>query len=308
LQLPESDTSHPRISIGNTLNTTIHCAAVFFMSALMSMIVEGQVVSGKGFLPDENGTNLDDPQASKAAQRQKVAPGTIIKDCTECPEMVVVPGGSFLMGADPFSNLTSPIESPQHRVQIQSFAIGKYEVTQEQWYAVMGSNPSQNKGRTLPVQQVTWNEVQQFIAKLNLKTGQKYRLPSEAEWEYAARAGTTTEWSFGNNVLRLGNYAWYDGNSGSKSQAVGQKLPNAFGLFDMQGNLWEWTQDCWHDNYAGAPTDGSAWTTGCTDNSRVLRGGSWNQPPADLRSARRFWYTPDDRFYIDFGFRLARDL
>ena len=271
----------------------------------------------KGFVPDENGTNLDAPQASKTVQ-QKVAPGTTIKDCPECPEIVVLPSGSFLMGSppdpgpDPFSNekpkaIGSADEKPQHRVQIQSFAIGKYEVTQEQWYAVMGNNPSENKGRTLPVEQVSWDDTQQFISKLNQKTGNMYRLPSEAEWEYAARAGTTTEWSFGNDESKLGNYAWHGRNSGGKTQEVGQKQPNAFGLYDMHGNVWEWTQDCWHGTYAGAPTDGSVWTAGCSGNYRVLRGGSWINFPAYLRSAIRVRNYPDVRIYI-IGFRLARTL
>ena len=277
-----------------------------------------QAITGKGFLPDENGTNLDDPQSGKVVGKGTIAPGTIIKDCPECLEMVVLPSGSFLMGSppdpepDPFSNekpkvIGTPHEKPQHRVQIQSFAIGKYEVTQEQWFAVMGNNPSANKGRTLPVEMVSWDDIQQFIAKLNQKTGQKYRLPSEAEWEYAARAGTTAEWSHGNDESKLGNYAWYYRNSGGKTQSVGQKLPNAFGLFDMHGNVWEWTQDCLHETYAVAPTDGSAWTTGCSSNSRVLRGGSWSFSPAFLRSAFRYWYNPDTRNIIS-GFRLARDL
>jgi formylglycine-generating enzyme required for sulfatase activity len=213
---------------------------------------------------------------------------------------------------DPFTNEKSkvigmPDEKPLHRVQMQSFAIGGYEVTQEQWYAVMGNNPSKNKGRTLPVEQVSWDDIQQFIAKLNQKTGQKYRLPSEAEWEYAARAGTTAEWSHGNDESKLGNYAWYGRTSGGNTQAVGQKLPNAFGLYDMHGNVWEWTQDCWHETYAGAPTDGSAWITGCSDNFRVLRGGSWVSDSADLRSARRYRFNPDQRSNV-YGFRLARDL
>ena len=277
-----------------------------------------QAITGKGFLPDENGTNLDDPQASKTAQ-QKVAPGTIIKDCPECPEMVVLPSGSFLMGSppdpepDPFSNekpktIGEANEKPQHRVQIQSFAIGKYEVTQEQWYAFMGNNPSQNKGRTLPVEQVSWDDVQQFITKLNQKTGQKYRLPSEAEWEYAARARTTGDWSFGNDESKQGNYAWYRQNSGFKTQPVGQKLPNAFGLFDMHGNVWEWTQDCWHKDYVGAPTNGSPWITGCSANERVIRGGSGNDFPANLRSAYRSRFNPDIRYFGSGGFRLARDI
>jgi formylglycine-generating enzyme required for sulfatase activity len=284
----------------------------------MSTIVLGQVISGKGFTPDENGTNLDDPQASKTVQRLKVAPGTIIKDCPECPEMVVLPSGSFLMGSppdpgpDPFSNeqpktIGETNEKPQHRVQIQSFAIGRYEVTQEQWYTVMGSNPSKNKGRSLPVDTVSWDDIQHFIGKLNQKTGQKYRLPSESEWEYAVRAGTATEWSFGNDESKLGNYAWYSYNSGNKTQIVGQKLPNAFGLYDMQGNVWEWTQDCWHENYLGAPTDGSAWTAPCIANRHVLRGGGWSTNPSFSRAAKRIKGDADGRSNDD-GFRLARDL
>jgi len=291
--------------------------AVLLISAGLVQGAHAQAITGKGFLPDENGTNLDAPQASKTAQ-QKFAPGTIIKDCPECPEMVVLPSGSFLMGSpdpgpDPFSNenpkaFSLPDEKPQHRVQIQNFAIGKYEVTQEQWYAVMGNNPSENKGRTLPVEKVSWNDIQQFITKLNQKTGQKYRLPSEAEWEYAARAGTTTEWSFGNDATKLGNYAWYGGNSGSKTRAVGQKLPNAFGLFDMHGNVWEWTQDCWHENYAGAPKDGGAWTASCSGDFRVIRGGwSWYSESTEFRSANRGRYVSVDRFE-GIGLRLARDL
>ena len=171
----------------------------------------------------------------------------------------------------------------------------------------MGNNPSKNKGPTLPVEQVSWDNVQQFIARLQQKTGQKYRLPSEAEWEYAAKAGTTTDWSFGNDESKAGNYAWHDRNSERKTQRVGQKPPNTFGLFDIHGNVWEWTQDCWHETYAGAPTDDSAWTSGCSGNFRVIRGGSWIGGPALLRSAMR------DRDVqglgqSDLGFRLVRDL
>ena len=254
----------------------------------------------KGFVPDENGTNLDAP-----IQKQKLAPGTIIKDCAECPEMVVIPAGSFYMGSEKNSD-----EKPRHIVYLQSFLMGKTEVTQKQWRNVMGSNFSRfTVCLDCPVANVSWFDTQQFIAKLNQQTGQTYRLPSEAEWEYAARAGTTTDWSFGNDESKLGIYAWYEGNSENKTQPVGQKLPNAFGLFDMHGNVWEWTEDCWHDTYAGAPTDGSAWTTGCNGNSRVRRGGSSFTNPALTRSALRFTKFPDLGNYRDSGgFRLARDL
>jgi formylglycine-generating enzyme required for sulfatase activity len=293
-----------------------HLSPALLATALLTASgVWAQILTGKGFTADPNGYRSDEPLPST---QEKVALGIIIKDCPECPEMVVLPSGSFLVGSapdpepDPFSNekpkaIGHPSEKPQHRVQIQSFAIGKYEVTQEQWFAVMGNNPSGNKGRTLPVEQVSWDDIQQFIAKLNQKTGQKYRLPSEAEWEYAARAGTTTEWSHGNDGSKLGHHAWYGKNSEGKTQSVGQKLPNAFGLYDVYGNVWEWTQDCWHETYVGAPADGSAWVTGCSGTQRVLRGGSWLGFPAYLRSANRGRDFPGSRENLN-GFRLARTL
>jgi formylglycine-generating enzyme required for sulfatase activity len=282
----------------------IRSFAVLLISAGLMQGVWAQFnVSGPGFLPDENGTNLDAPQASKIAP--KVAAGTVSKDSPDCPEMVVIPAGSFVMGSDRWAE-----EKPPHKVTIRSFLIGNKEVTQSQWTNIMGSNPSffDACGPNCPLENVSWNEVQQFIAKLNQKTGQKYRLPSEAEWEYAARAGTTTEWSFGNSESILVDYAWYGGNSGGKPQLVGQKLPNLFGLFDVHGNVWEIIQDCWHANYFGAPSDGSAWVTGCDGNLRVIRGGSlWNG--ADyLRSAKRIDFDRNFWSTNGIGFRLARDL
>ena len=270
-------------------------------------------VSGPGFLPDENGTNLDDPQAKKGIP--KMAAGAVIKDCAECPEMVVIPAGSFVMGSN-----ANAEEKPLHTVTIRSFLIGRTEVTQKLWLNVMGGNPSDfaNCGQECPVEKVNFYSAQEFITRLNQKTGQEYRLPSEAEWEYAARAGSTTEWSFGSDDSKLGNYAWHSGNSGGKTHEVGRKSPNAFGLFDMYGNVLEWIQDCWHENYGGAPTDGSAWITGrnwVTTCSRyygnrefqVLRGGSWNSNPVNLRSTYRTGLNPG--FSTNhIGFRLARDL
>ena len=290
------------------MNQFIRSIAVLLISASLVQSVGAQFFfTGPGFLPDENGTNLDAPQGGKASPN--VAAGTVVKDCAECPAMVVIPAGSFVMGSDKNDN-----EQTTYLVRISAFLLGKTEVTQKQWLEVMGSNPSgfSKCGHDCPVESVSWDDVQQFIATLNQKTGQKYRLPSEAEWEYAARAGTTTEWSHGNDESKLDNYAWSARNSGNKAQAVGQKLPNAFGLFDMQGNVWEWTEDCLHETYAGAPTDGSAWTTGCSGiynnyDYRVLRGGSWSNFPALLRSAYRIRNLLSFRFNF-YGFRLARDL
>ena len=230
--------------------------------------------------------------------------GKVFKDCQECPEMMVIPSGSFVMGSEKNSD-----EKPPHTVYIRSFLMGRTEVTQKQWLDVMGSNPSRfaGCGPECPVENLNWDEVQQFIAKLNQKTGKRYRLPNESEWEYAARGGITTDWSIGNDQPNLGNYAWNVRNSGARTQVVGQKLPNPFGLLDLHGNVWEWTQDCWHDAYDGAPIDGSAWTTGCRANYRVIRGGSWGSIPADLSSSYRSRVSPDYRDYF-IGFRLARDL
>ena len=216
--------------------------------------------------------------------------------------MVLIPAGSFTMGSDKYND-----EKPAHTGAVRSFLMGKTEVTQGQWKAVMGNNPSRFSqcGDGCPVEQVSWSDAQDFIRKLNQKTGLAYRLPSEAEWEYAARAGSIAEWSHGNDESQLADFAWFSTNSGAKSQAVAQKRANAFGLLDVHGNVWEWVEDCWHDNYSGAPTDGSAWTTACSGNTRVLRGGSWGNVPAFLRSASRIRNTPDDR-YFNLGLRLAR--
>jgi formylglycine-generating enzyme required for sulfatase activity len=232
-----------------------------------------------------------------------VQAGQAIKDCADCPEMVVIPAGSFQMGSNGDAD-----EEPVHSVSVSSFALGKYELTQGQWKAVMGSNPSKfsNCGDNCPVEQVSWNDIQQYIQKLNAKSGQRYRLPSEAEWEYAARAGSMGKYSWGNGIGR--NNANCDGCGSqwdNKSTApVGQFRPNAFGLYDMHGNVWEWVQDYFHDNYSGAPSDGSAWESGGEQKRRVLRGGSWDYP-ADLRSAVRGGSSPGSRG-INFGFRVAR--
>ena len=247
------------------------------------------------------------PPVQPTPVARPVQPGTTFKDCDDCPEMVVIPSGTFMMGTkgDPFAKIPSPKdEQPQHAVSIRSFSIGKYEVTQEQWYSVMGKTPSNFKGRTLPVERVSWNDTQEFIQKLNAKTGKTYRLPTEAEWEYTARAGSQTAFSFGDNESELGKYAWFNDNSSGQTHPVGEKQPNAFGLFDMHGNVWEWTQDCWNENYVGAPNDSSAWTQGDCSR-RVLRGGSWNNNPQVLRSAVRSEGTTAIRLY-SYGFRVAR--
>jgi formylglycine-generating enzyme required for sulfatase activity len=153
---------------------------------------------------------------------------------------------------------------------------------------------------------VSWDEAQRYVAWLSSMTGKSYRLLSEAEWEYAARAGTTTRYSFGDDEAELGQYAWYRENSNNRAHPVGEKMPNAFGVFDMHGNVWEWVEDCYHDAYEGAPVDGATWTTGgCA--ARVIRGGSWNDDPRNLRSAERDRDLAVDRA-SGLGFRVGRAL
>ncbi|REJ48426.1 MAG: serine/threonine protein kinase [Microcystis flos-aquae DF17] len=210
-------------------------------------------------------------------------------------EMVSLPAGQFLMGSADSDPDAWDAEKPQHQVKVNSFAIGKYPVTQAQYQAVMGTNPSHFKNNSWfknnlqnPVEQVSWNDAQAFCQKLSQITGKTYRLPTEAEWEYACRAGTTTRFYFGDDANQLGDYAWYDGNSQKTTHPVGQKKPNAWGLYDMSGNVWEWCEDNWHSSYIGAPTDGSAWSINDNDNDyRILRGGSWYDDPYSCRSAYR---------------------
>ncbi len=201
-------------------------------------------------------------------------------------EMVAVPAGSFMMGAtDPEGG---PDEQPLHRVEVPAFWLGRTAVTQAQWLGVMGSNPSYFLGNSLdcPVENVSWAEAQAFLVRLNAMTGRAYRLPSEAEWEDAARAGSHGKWAVGNDNALLAEYSWYNANSDGKTHPVAGKKPNAFGLYDMHGNVWEWVEDRWHDTYEGAPTDGSAWTCG-EHARRVLRGGGWVDCPGGQRSAER---------------------
>ena len=218
-------------------------------------------------------------------------------------EMIKIPAGSFLMGSAGWFNND---EKPQHQVNLQEFYLGKYPVTQEQYQAIMGNNPSVFKNhRKNPVEDVRWNDAQKFCQKLSKKTGKKYRLPSEAEWEYACRAETQTRYYFGDDEKQLGEYAWFDKNSGSKTHPIGQKKPNNWGLYDMHGNVWEWCDDGWHENYKNAPTDGSSWNDKHSQSPlRCLRGGSWLYFSRDCRSANRsrhdaVFRSPDD------GFRLA---
>jgi len=227
-------------------------------------------------------------------------------------QMVEIPGGSFLMGAPETEKGSDDEERPQHRVEVAPFLMGKYPVTQAQYQAIMGENPSGFSGANNPVERVNWYKAKKFYERLSEKTGREYRLPSEAEWEYACRAGTTTPFYFGETITTdLANYNSHltygkepKGEFREKTTPVGSFPPNAFGLYDMHGNVWEWCEDVWHENYEGALNDGSPWLTGRDHGYRVLRGGSWDLSPRDCRCAVRYWLYPevDDN---DIGFRVV---
>ena len=247
-------------------------------------------------------------------------PGETFSECVKtdgdyskyCPQMVVVPAGKFTMGSPATEQYRTEDEGPQHEVTIvHHFAVSKFEVTFDQWDACIqyggcarASSPF-GAGKQ-PTINVSWDEAMEYVKWLSALTRQHYRLLSEAEWEYAARAGSTGPYSFEGNASVLGGYAWYNENSDSKAHPVGEKKPNAFGLYDMHGNVSEWVEDCYHESYDGAPMDGSAWTTGDCP-SRVIRGGSWIELPQALRSAGRNWNDSDIRV-SGLGFRVGRTL
>ena len=230
-------------------------------------------------------------------------------------EMVSIPGGRFLMGSPENEerwDKYNGYEEPQHWVDVPPFFVGKYPVTQAQYQEVMGNNPSRFKGANRPVETVSWNDATEFCQKLSQRTGKIYRLPSEAEWEYACRAGTTTPFYFGETITTdlvnyYGNDTYGSGPEGvdlEQTTDVGSFPPNAFGLYDMHGNVWEWCQDVWHGNYNGAPTDGSAWLSGGDGSLRLLRGGSWSLFPRYCRSAVRLGVNAGHCYY-DLGFRVV---
>ena len=212
--------------------------------------------------------------------------------------MVFVDGGTFMMG----SNSGEDDEKPVHDVTLSSYYIGKYEVTQAQWRAVMGTNPSYFKNcDDCPVEQVSWDDIQGYIQKLNAQTGKQYRLPTEAEWEYAARGGNKSRNYTYSGSDDINSVAWYGGNSGDKTHTVGGKQYNELGIYDMTGNVWEWCAD-WYGSYSSArATNPKGPSTG---GDRLLRGGSFNNRAQDCRSALRGMLNPGSE-YSNFGFRLV---
>jgi formylglycine-generating enzyme required for sulfatase activity len=237
-------------------------------------------------------------------------PGELFRDCPDCPEMVVVPPGEFDMGS-----ADSPFEKPPHKVAIaKSFAIERRETSFSEWDACVADGGCKYRpddrgwGRgDQPVIDVSWDDAKAFIAWLTQKTGRPYRLPSEAEWEYAARAGTTSKFWWGREVGKANaNCADCENPPLRKTVRTGSFRPNGFGLYDTSGNAYEWVEDCWNDNYAKAPKDGSAWNSGQCPQ-RVLRGGSFANQSNTVTSAARFRYDLDVRYYAN-GFRVVRDL
>ena len=237
-------------------------------------------------------------------------PGAVFKDCETCPEMVVIPAGSFKMGDVSGYFMGYAREKPVHEVKIgYSFAVGKYEVTQAEWEdAAMGKNPSEFKGRLRPVEYVSWEDAKLFVKMLSEQTGKEYRLLSESEWEYMARAGSTTLFHWGGEIDS--SKARYNKKHEEGTVRVGSYSANAFGVHDTVGNVWEWVEDCWHKTYKGAPTDGSAWLSENEGDckKRVRRGGSYYDNTATAtRSASRYWRKASDRSVVH-GFRIARTL
>lgn len=250
-----------------------------------------------------------------------------VAECVEVPlaggvslPLVKIVGGSFLMGTPTGEIGRSPDEGPQHLVQIRTFYLGKYPVTQSQYRAVMGKNPSFFQGENRPVENVSWYEAMEFCHRLSEMTGRGFRLPTEAEWEYACRAGTTDPFCFGGTITsELANYkatygygqveplgAGVGGQWRQETTEVGSFPANNFGLYDMHGNVWEWCLDHWHENYEGAPTDGSPWLEKEEELPRVIRGGSWSDTAYYCRSGVRLFALPDFKGQL-IGFRVACD-
>ena len=245
-------------------------------------------------------------------------------------EMMLIPGGEFLMGAPEDELDSKHYERPQHKVSVPTFFLGKYPVTQEQWRTVVAMpqvnrelqpNPSYFKGDKRPVESVSWYEAMEFCDRLSRHSRRKYRLPSEAEWEYACRAGTNTPFHFGETIITdLANYRGADREEYNWSDSYGEGpkeeyreettpvnkfgIANNFGLCEMHGNVWEWCLDHWHDSYQNAPSDGSAWVSGGGSSLRVLRGGSWYDNPNNCRSATRNGNNPENDYNID-GIRVV---
>jgi formylglycine-generating enzyme required for sulfatase activity len=240
------------------------------------------------------------PAASSVGQAPDSVAQSIKPEMVE-PEMVQVQGGTFMMGT-PVSEKGRGDNETRHQVTLSSFLMGKYEVTQAQWEAVMGNNPSSsNRGADYPVENVSWDDIQTYLQKLNARTGKNYRLPTESEWEYAARGGKQSQHYTYSGSNSVGAVSWYIYNSEGKTHPVGQKSPNELGIYDMTGNVWEWCND-WYGTYpSSAQTNPKGFLDGST---RVMRGGSFSSTQGSCRAANRYGGTPDKRGR-NVGFRVV---
>lgn len=256
------------------------------------------------------------PYVLTQEQEAALEPSTLpFQECAHCPQMIVLPRGRIDMGSERPVGATGDGERPVHEVKVEvPLAVSKTTVTVEQWrICVEHGDCSETIGAASSVeaqQPVTWvsrSDAVRYTAWLSKITGKPYRLLSEAEWEYAARANTSTSFFFGDDEASLGSYAWFRDNSGHRVHTVAQKQPNPFGLYDMQGNVWQWVEDCFHPNYGGAPSDGSAWIVDGDCGRRMIRGGDYARGPDELRSAHREHYLADGRLNV-LGIRVARTL
>lgn len=280
------------------------------MKRVVYLLIVGMLPGCLAFAEDKKAeTDSPSPQSSS----EKKPPETVVLPGGVPLEMVWILGGTFTMGSPGTEQDREAYEGPQQAVTLNGFWMGKYEFTQAQWKAVTGgANPSHYQGGSYgntdnrPVEHVSWDIVTQtFLPALNTATGLTFRLPSEAEWEFACRAGTTTRFYWGDDqsYTDIRDYAWFFGNSDYQTHDVGGKLANAFGLYDMSGNMWEWCEDDWHGSYAGAPANGQAWVESPRRSFRVIRGGYWIYQGHGCRSAIRHRFRASCQSY---GFRVAR--
>lgn len=312
--IPARDKEFVELSLQSMRSQRMKIRAMIFVPALVLLC--GILAIWQGRWISETAYKLTQVQPYSEKKITELPPLTPFRDCTNCPELALISPGKYLRGSPEGQGQPKlPREWPQREVTIAySFAVGVYEVTFDEWdtcakYGLCSQKISSGEwghGRQ-PVINVTWNDAQHYVAWLSRITGKRYRLLTEAEWEYAARAGKSTLYSFGNDDEKLlKRYAWFAGNAVGGPHPVGKLLPNQFGLFDMHGNVSEWVEDCFHEGYDNLPVNGVAWT-GDNCGRRVTRGGSWRYKPSALRSASRDW-SEIDKGDDDIGFRVARDL
>lgn len=298
-------------ALATVLDKLTHSLPKYRYRSTQDVLRDLEQISPSFATPTTSSSSSSTPQSSSKNYTERLQTAGLLQQ-EVLLDMVYIPSGRFLMGAPDDEPEAFKNEKPQHLVSISEFWMGKFPITQAQYKAIMGNNPSHFMGNDRPVEQVSWHDVVKFCKRLSAKTGKLYRLPSEAEWEYACRAGTTTPFHFGQTLTdQLANYdarKIYNnspiGQSRWETIKVGSFPANAFGLYDMHGNVWEWCADHYQYTYGGLPTDGSVYITKDSSRSRVLRGGSWVNAPRNCRSAVRNSYVPAYRSN-NYGFRVV---